>query len=237
MQVSAVLSELVASGVFTGDQRELDHLAAPAVVPDLTEASRLAGFPVRTVDPSALPAGVRATPERILVSHAQTARITFDRDKAIAYLRQGGQAQATIPRRFDGTQLVVQVPAIVVQQYAGRDGAPRLLVAKAGTLGVDAVGGASLAELRELVLRLPGLPAKAVAQLRAVGDWRTTLPLPVPSDQLRWQRASVGGAEALAFADSAGRLHALLWRRGGYIWGVAGAVGAAEALDVANSLD
>jgi hypothetical protein len=236
VQLNAAATQLLETGVFAGDQRELDRLATPEVVRDLAEATRLAGFPVQPVDRSALPRGVGATPARILVSRAHTARLTFDRDQAIAYFRHNGQANVAIPKRFDGAQLVIQMPAMVVQQYAGRDGAPRLLVGKAGTLGVDAVGGASLEELRELALRLPGLPKGVVEQLRNLSDWRTTLPLPVPTDQVRWRATRVGGSEALSFADSTGKLHALLWQRGGYIWGVAGVVGADEALDVANSL-
>jgi hypothetical protein len=236
IQLNAVMTELVRTGVFTGDRRELDRLVTPTAVRDLAEVSRLAGFSVPAVYRSALPRGVAATPERILVNRARTARLTFDRDQAIAYFRRNGRAQVTIPERFDGAQLVIQVPSIVVQQYAGRDGAPRLLVGKAGTIGMDAAGGASLEELRELALQLPGLPRGVVEQLRDVGDWRTTLPLPVPSDQVHWRPARVGGSEALGFADSTGKLHALLWKRDGYIRGVAGVIGAGEALDVANSL-
>ena len=130
----------------------------------------------------------------------------------------------------------MQVPAAVVQQFAGSDGGPALLVGKAGTVGLATEGGASLEELREVVLGLPGLPAETVAQLRAIGDWRTTLPLPVPSDQVRSRPATVDGAEAVSFADQTGRLNALLWQRGGHIWGVAGVIGSDEALDVADSL-
>jgi hypothetical protein len=236
VQLEAAVTELMETGVFTGDRRELDRLVTPTVVRDRATATRLAGFPVPVVDPSVLPRGVGAAPERMFVSRAHTVRLTFDRDRAIAYFRRNGQARVAIPERFDGAQLVIEVPAIVVQQYGGRDGAPRLLVGKAGTVGMDAAGGASLEELRELALNLPGLPESVVSQLRNVGDWRSTLPLPVPSDQVRWRAASVGGGEALSFADSTAELHALLWQRGGYIWGVAGVVGADEALDVANSL-
>jgi hypothetical protein len=234
-QLNAVVSQLVESGVFTGDQGKLEGMARPTPVRDLAEAGRLAGFQVKAVSPSALPRGVSATPERILVSPAQTVRITFDRDQALAYFRDNGRPNVKIPERFDGAQLIVQVPAIVVQEYAGSDGAPRLLVGKAGTIGLDA-DGASLEELRELVLSLPGLPKQTVAQLRGISDWRTTLPLPVPTDQARWRQATVEGAEALSFADPTGKLHALLWHRDGHIWGVAGVIGADEAHHVADSL-
>jgi hypothetical protein len=125
---------------------------------------------------------------------------------------------------------------VVVQQFAGRDGGPALLVGKAGTLGLDTEGGASLAELREVLLDLPGLPAGTVDRLRAIGDWRATLPLPVPSGEVRSRPATVGGAEGLSFADRTGRLNALLWQRDGHIWGVAGVLGTDEVRDVANSL-
>ncbi len=235
-QVADVVGGLVQTGVFTGDARQLSGLGEPEVVAGLDEAARVAGFAVSAVDPAALPAGVERTPQRVLVTRAREARLTFDRDRALAYLRGHGRPDARLPERYDGTQLVVQVPAAVVQQFAGRDGVPALLVGKAGTVGLTTEGGASLEELREVVLGLPGLPAETVAQLRAIGDWRTTLPLPVPSDQVRSRPATVDGAEAVSFADQSGRLNALLWQRGGHIWGVAGVIDSDEALDVADSL-
>jgi hypothetical protein len=235
-QVGDVLTGLVDSGVFTGDPHQVTGLDDPQVAANLAEAGRLAGFAVPAVDPSVLPRGVDRTPSRILVSRALEARITFDRDRALAYLRSHGRPDARLPERFDGTQLVVRVPTVAVQQFAGRDGGPAVLVGKAGMLGVDTEGGATLEELREVVLGLPGLPAETVAQLRSIGDWRTTLPIPVPTDQVRSRPATVNGAEGLSFADQTRRLHALLWQRDGYIWGVAGVLGADEARDVAQSL-
>ena len=235
-QVADVVGGLVQTGVFTGDAQQLSGFGEPQVVAGLDEAARVAGFAVSAVDPAALPAGVERTPQRVLVTRARETRLSFDRDRALAYLRDHGRPDARLPERYDGTQLVVQVPAAVVQQFAGRDGAPALLVGKAGTVGLTTEGGASLEELREVVLGLPGLPAETVAQLRAIGDWRTTLPLPVPSDQVRSSPATVDGAEAVSFADQTGRLNALLWQRGGHIWGVAGVIGSDEALDVADSL-
>jgi hypothetical protein len=235
-QVGDVLAGLVDSGVFTGDPHQMAGFDEPEAVASLDEAGRLVGFAVPAVDPSVLPGGVERTPRRILVSRAHEARITFDRDRALAYLRSHGRPDARLPERFDGTQLVVRVPAVVVQQFAGRDGGPAVLVGKAGMLGVDTEGGASLEELREVVLGLPGLPAETVAQVRSIGDWRTTLPIPVPADQVRSRPATVDGAEGLSFADQTGRLHALLWQRDGHIWGVAGILGADEVRDVANGL-
>jgi hypothetical protein len=235
-QVADVVGGLVQTGVFTGTAAHLQGFGEPRPVPDLAMAARIAGFDVAAVDPSVLPAGVERTPQRILASPAREARITFDRDRALDYLHRHGRPAAKLPERYDGTELVVRIPSAVVQQFAGRDGGPALLVGKAGTLGLTTEGGASLEELREVVLGLPGLPAETVAQIRAIGDWRTTLPLPVPTDEVRWRPAMVGGADALSFADQTGRLHALLWQRDGHIWGVAGVLSSDEAQDVAGSL-
>jgi hypothetical protein len=235
-KVESVLAELVDTGVFSGNPQQLRGFGEPEVAADRAEAARRAGFAVPVVDPAALPRGIDRDPQRILVSPAREARLTFDRDRALDYLRAHGRPDAQLPERYDGTQLVVQVPAVVVQQYAGRDGGPALLVGKAGLLGLGTEGGASLEELREVVLDLPGLPAETVAELRAIGDWRATLPLPVPTDEVRWNPTTVEGTEAIGLADPTGRLHALLWQRNDHIWGVAGVVSSDEARDVANSL-
>ncbi|HEX2373560.1 MAG TPA: hypothetical protein VHO93_06210 [Actinomycetota bacterium] len=235
-QVGDVFTELVDTGVFTGNAFQDSGFGEPQVAADRAQASRVAGFAVPVVDPAALPRGVERTPQRIMVSRAREARITFDRGRALDYLRDHGRPDAQLPERYDGTQLVIQLPAVVVQQFAGRDGGPALLVGKAGTLGLGTEGGASLEELREVVLGLPGLPAETVAQLRAIGDWRTTLPLPVPADDVRWSPTMVEGAEAIGFADQTGRLHALLWQRDGHIYGVAGQYRGAEVKRVAERL-
>jgi hypothetical protein len=234
--VEDVVEELVQAGVFRGSAFAARAFGEPEPATDRADASRTAGFAVPVVDPAVLPGGIDPDPERILVSRAREVRLSFDRDQALEYLRRHGRPDAQLPERYDGTQLVVHLPAVVVQQFAGRDGGPALLVVKAGVLGLDAEGGASLDELREVVLGLPGLPAETVARLRAIGDWRNTLPLPVPTDEVRWRPTMVEGAEALGFADETGRLNALLWQRGGHIWGVAGVVDADEARPVATRL-
>ncbi len=58
----------------------------------------------------------------------------------------------------------------------------------------------------------------------------------MPTNQARWRPATVNGGEALSFADTTGKLHALLWQRDGHIWGVAGVISSREAVDVADSL-
>ena len=65
------MADLVKTGVFTGDAIKMGGFGEPEVAADLAEAGRMAGFAVPAVDPSALPAGVARTPQRILVTRAQ----------------------------------------------------------------------------------------------------------------------------------------------------------------------
>jgi hypothetical protein len=116
MQLSNVTSRLVETGVFSGNENQLYSMSEPVTVRDTAEAGRLAGFDVRPVDRAALPRGVAATPERIFVVKPATARIEFNRDRALAYFKANGRPDAQIPERFDSAALVVHVPAIVVQQ-------------------------------------------------------------------------------------------------------------------------
>src|SRR5438105_8737640 len=107
------------------------------------------------------------------------------------------------------------------------------MVGQAGQITAGVEGNVTLDELRDFLLGLPGLPADTVSQLRAVGDWRTTLPIPVPVDKVAWQPTTVGGASALMLSDRGGLGGGVLWQRDGHIYGVAGTVGQADLLRAA----
>jgi hypothetical protein len=94
----------------------------------------------------------------------------------------------------------------------------------------------SLEALRGFLLGLPGLPPQTVRQLKAIGDWRDTLPLPVPADRIDWRATTVGGAQGLLLGERSGLGSAVIWQRDGRIFGVAGAVRQAQVLRVAESL-
>ena len=78
------------------------------------------------------------------------------------------------------------------------------MVGAARELEVGVEGNVSLAELREFLLTLPDLPPETVRQLRAIEDWRTTLPIPVPVDQIAWQPVTIAGGPGLLLADDSG---------------------------------
>jgi len=225
------LAALEGLGTVQGDRRR----PAPEEVRTLGEASQRVGFPLEQPAASALPAGLNPTP-KILVAPASQYRLTLDRTKAQAYFQANGHPEASLPERYQDATLVVGTPTVAFLQYSRSNQDLGLIVGQAGELTVGVEGNVPLAELRDYLLGLPGLPPDTVRQLRAMQDWRTTLPIPVASDRIAWQETTIAGGPGLLLADNTGVGSAAIWQRDGRIYGVAGAARAAEIQRVADSL-
>jgi hypothetical protein len=226
------LAQLSYLGTVEGGQRTRSTIETVASV---AEASQRLGFPVKQADPATLPEGVSPTPT-VQVWGASDFRFTLDRAKALAHLQATGHPEVQIPERFDGAALVVSIPPAAFLQYVGAGNNRALMVGQARELEVGVEGSVSLAELRDLLLALPGLPPETARQLRAIEDWRSTLPIPVPVDQVAWQQTTIAGGPGLLLADNSGIGSGALWQRDGRVYGVAGTARATEIQRVANSL-
>ena len=219
-------------GVVGGDLGGVE----PAPVATPAAASRLVGFPVALPDAAALPSGVDPRP-RIVVSPARQLRFTLDAAKVGRYLEAHGRSGASVPAGLDGATLVANVPAAALLEYVAADGSPRLMVGQSRELTASVQGAVTLEALREFLLDLPGLPPQTVRQLRAIGDWRDTLPLPVPADRIDWRSTTIHGVQGLLLGERNGLGSAVIWQRDGRIYGVAGLLRRAPVLRVAESLD
>jgi hypothetical protein len=218
-------------GTVHGDLQGLE----PAPVATPAAASRLVGFPLALPDDAALPGGVDPRP-RIQVSPARQLRFTLDAAKVARHLEAHGRTATGVPAGLDGATLVADVPAAAVLEYVGADGTPRLVVGQSRELTASVQGGVTLEALREFLLDLPGLPPQTVRQLRAIGDWRDTLPLPVPADRIDWRSTTIHGVQGLQLGERTGLGSALIWQRDGRIYGVAGLLRQASVRRVAESL-
>lgn len=181
------------------------------------EAAAVAGFePARA---TSLPDDARL--EHTTASTPTTVRLTFRAEQA-----------PELPSALDGAQLVASVPGAVVSQYVvGQD---VLVVAEAGQLEVDA-RGADLGQIREYLLSRPEVPQDLARQLLAIDDWTTTLPIPVPVDEIAWRDTTVAGQPAFVLEDPMGS--GLLWQRDGRIHAVGGSGIDADALrEIADGL-
>ncbi|MGE3599185.1 MAG: hypothetical protein AB7N70_26925 [Dehalococcoidia bacterium] len=221
----------------------LDGLGdGPRQVSTVAEAAQIAGFSPKTPDPSSLPAGVSATPSAIMVRPAGTVRFTFDQAKAREHERATGQPGVQLPDRFDGASVVIHAPATVVLRYGGPAGMGMfpggigMLVGQAEALTIEVQGNVSLEEMRVFLLGLPGLSPQTVRQLRAIEDWQSTLPIPIPVDEVNWQRTTVAGASGLLLGDNSGLGSIVIWQKDGHLYGVGGGYSAQEVRSVADGL-
>lgn len=229
---------------------QLEHLGTvtapkhpePKTVASLAEASSAVGFAVKL--PGVLPSGVSATPKSIQFMQGWEARFTFDKAKAEAYYKAQGTTGVSLPAKFDKATLIVAVPSAVVVQYPSTAAAGStsqsemgLVMVQANDLTAGVEGTVTLDEMREFVLNLPGLDPQTVAQLKAIQDWKTTLPIPVPSNsEVLWQQTTVAGVQGLLLNDNSGLGSAAVWRKDGRIFAVAGATKATEITKVADGL-
>ncbi len=232
------LAQLERLGTVQGDRpsKRAEEVAS------VEEASRRVGFAVKQADPATLPTSVTKTP-KVAVMPSHEARFTFDQDKARAYFQSINRPDVALPDRFHGASLVVAVPAAALLTYervddpglASKHG-PGLLIGQARELTVRVEGNVTLDELRTFLLGLPGLPPELKRQVEAIQDWRNTLPIPVPADQVNWREVTIAGGQGLILAENTGLGSAAIWQRDGRVAGIAGSLKVDELQRVADGL-
>jgi PadR family transcriptional regulator, regulatory protein PadR len=187
-------------------------IARPAVVADIPEAEALAGIAAPTlVEP----------PDHLVALAPGVMRLVL-----VARPENG------VPATLDGAVLVVEVPGAIGALYGTQDGAPQVAVGRSGLLEIRSEG-APLDEIRSFLLSREELPEDLRAQLALIGDWRSTLPVPVPVDGPGWEEVEVAGRPAIAFGDNSG-IGALVIRQDPEgVTVVVGRVGVNAALELA----
>lgn len=183
-----------------------DPAVEPTPVDSLAAAAEIAGFDPSPVDSPPVGASEVVAAPDIVAAPAATVEATLSAERA-----------PTLPPELVGAVLSVDVPGVVMQRWEGEDGLPGLIVAEAGAPVVTMDGG-DLADFREWVLDDPGLPDDVADQLAALGDWRTTLPLPVPEGAGR--DVTVAGIDAVAV--DYGVMRGVVWVDGDRVQAVAG---------------
>jgi hypothetical protein len=232
------LPDLSKLGDMSPSPRELRF--QPTQVTSLAAASSAVGFTVET--PHALPAGLGPDPSVIATLSGQTLNFTFRAAKAKAYLQSTGHADVAMPAKFDGATLTLKVSPGVSLAYlppgatvadlrgASPSGKPDsaavnrllngsgVLLLEAKSPELDATG-VSADELRDFLLSLPGIPDATKAQLRSIGDWRTTLPVPAGAGS-NLHKVSVNGAPGVAGKNGGSQM--VLWVKNGMVFAATG---------------
>jgi hypothetical protein len=129
--------------------------------------------------PTQLPDGVANSPSFSVIEGGHGV-FTFSSAKLHAYLIKNGHGNVKIPANLDGATFDVTTTAGVLIKYGYHGGNP-FLAAELPSPVIRATGSASLEQLRDFMLSLPGLPASLVAQLKQINLNNGTIPLPVPA--------------------------------------------------------
>jgi hypothetical protein len=212
----------------------------------LTWSAQPDPHPVASLEAAMAETGLPAVSATVPVSIAATARYgvvprttaTFVFDAALARASAAaiGRTPPPMPAKLDGSSLVFTGGPVVVVTYGNENqpgGMVAIAISKAPTVGSD---GATVSELQAYLLSQPSVSPALAAQIRAIGDPATTLPIPIPVGQAAAKNVSVHGVTGLFVGDSTGLGSGVLWQQNGFVYAVGGTLTEAQTLAVANSV-
>jgi hypothetical protein len=228
-----------------------DDLGTLQIQPDslhahenLTEAqaARMVNFPILL--PTSLPRGIPGTPDFSVID-AGHATFTFSASKTHAFFVKNGYGNVNIPANLDGATFEITTTAGIVIAY-GNQTTTQFMVVEVPSPVVRATGNASLQELRDVALSLPGLPPQLVAQLRQIDLNSGIVPLPIPTG-VNSQSITVHGTSGLLLTSNISTTiqqlkkfpagSAVVWQTHGIIYALGGTIADTnQLLTSANSL-
>jgi hypothetical protein len=213
---------------------ELEVTSEPKVheVADAAAAAAESGLDVPEV--ADLPRGVSGEPV-YQVGGKASATFTFSADRAAQAAARAGTALPPPPPGLDGSSVRLVAGPGVAQLWKSSSGVPALVVGRA-VAPTAFSSGARFEVVRDYLLSLPGLPDKVAEQLRTFTADGSTLPLPVPADQVNSSPTQVGGTPATLLQTRDGMLAAVVWVSDGTVTAVAGSLDDDEVLSIARSL-
>lgn len=213
------------------------HVTEPSVttVADAGAAAAATGLTILT--PAGLPADVPSTVTWAVVG---TGSATFTLDPSAA---SAGAAYTApqVPGALLGATITVNGGPAVAAVYGASVGAdilstmPALVIAESAR-PTASTNGATLQQLEAFLLAQPGISARLGAEIRAIGQPASTLPIPVISGAMTSQSISIQGVAGVITGDPSGLGTAVIWEKDGVVHAVAGSLARNEVVDIAQSL-
>jgi len=202
---------------------------------DAAAAAAQSGLPV--LMPASLPKGVAGPVSFGVVSHA-TGSLTFDAQRLRASAAQKGVHVNPMPSSIDGSKLIVNGGPALLEAWglsasASEVQMPTLVIAQTRVPTVDSTG-ATAAELEAYLLSQPGVPPDIAAQIKAIKDPSTTLPIPIPKGLATEESVQVNGVSGLLIKAILGA--GVVWTKNGVIYAVGGQLTPDQVLAIATSL-
>ena len=217
---------------------------APHLQRDLTRAQAVHEIGFTLALPQQLPQDVGNTPTFNVISGAH-GTFTFSSAKVHAYLVKNGHGNVKIPTNLNGATFDIKTTAGVLAIYGYSTGDP-FVVAEMPSPIIQATGRASLQNLRDFLLSLPGLPAQLVVQLKQLDLNNGTIPLLIPAG-VQSQSVTIHHVPGLLLSNTQTGLattmrqlpngNMLLWQENGTMYALGGVtINASQLLAAANSL-
>jgi hypothetical protein len=230
-------SDFARSGVLL-DYGNVKWLPEPPKLQQLTDAAaaRLqSGLPV--LSPASLPKGISGPVSYGVVSHT-TGSLTFDAARLQASATKARVKVSAMPSNIDGSTLIVNGgPALIEVWGLGSTtetmNVPTLVIAQTRVPTVDSTG-AGAAQLEDYLLSQPGVPPELAAQVKAIKDPSTTLPIPIPKGLATTEPTQVNGTPAVLIKAVLGA--GVVWVKNGVIYAVGGQLTPDQVLAIATSL-
>lgn len=196
-------------------------------------AERATGLDVPVVP--TVPRGITGDPSYQVATPVE-AVFTFDETEAREAASAQGEPLPTPPAGMDGSEFRLVAGPGLAGVWSSTSGLPGLVVARAvAPTGYST--GIDFETARDYLLTLPGLPDDVADELRGFSGDGTTLPLPVPADEVETSTTDVDGTEATVFSARQGStMSGVVWVEDGVVTVVAGTVETDEVVDVAEGL-
>ena len=207
------------------------------------QAAQMVNFSILV--PQTLPQGISGTPDFSVID-AGHGTFTFSASKAHAFFVKNGYGDVHIPSNLDGATYDVTTTAGVVISY-GNQTTTQFMIVEFPSPVVRATGSASLQELRDVALSIPGLPPQLVTQLKQIDLNSGVVPLPIPSG-IDSQSITVHSTQGLLLTKNISTTipqlkkfpagSAVIWQTHGIIYAVGGTISNTnQLLNSANSLN
>jgi hypothetical protein len=202
---------------------------------DAAAAAAQSGLPVLT--PASLPKGVAGPVSFGVISHA-TGSLTFDAERLRASASSKGVHVNAMPAKINGSKLIVNAGPALLEAWGlsastSATQMPTLVIAQTRVPTVDSTG-VTAAELEDYLLSQPGVPPDIAAQIKAIKDPSTTLPIPIPKGLATTEPVQVNGVQGLLIKAVLGA--GVVWQRNGVIYAVGGQLTPDQVLAIATSL-
>ena len=218
----------------------------PQIVVTAAEAEKVTGLHAPVV--GQLPSGVSTNVTYGAIPKA-VAVFTFDAAKAAAAAERSGKKLPALPAGMDGAKLTVTGGPAIFEVYGNLSATPTQsssgsasdinlpqLIVAASTAPTVTSTQVTTQQLVNYLLSVPGISPELASTIKSLKDPSSTLLIPVPIQYATSTKVTVQGQQGVALGDNTGLGSAVIWIKGGIVYGVVATLKQSEVLTIANQL-